>query len=127
MVFINHKEGTVEFIHYSPFDDKHGLGKTKEQLDLEGVLVSAPPASIPRNGKQSIMKYSTETKKIYYEYIDIPDTEEDTIKKDLEMLKLENAELMMKSAMTDMNIETVKNENAEMMFRLASIEMGGVL
>lgn len=51
---------------------------------------------------------------------DIPPTE-------MDLMKEENAELIMKSAITDMEIETVKNENSEIMLRLANLEMGGIL
>lgn len=43
-----------------------------------------------------------------------------------EQLKGENAELLFKQAMNEMEIDGLKGENADLMFRVAMLEMGGL-
>lgn len=44
MIYLRYnKENKVDLIHYMPFHEKHGLGKTQEELELEGVFVEELP------------------------------------------------------------------------------------
>lgn len=79
MIFIKQEEGKVSFIHYMPFDEKEGLNKTKEELEIEGFLVeSIPEAEI--NGKNAILHINPETKELWYEYQEDPPTQLEQIK-----------------------------------------------
>lgn len=94
-----------------------------EEEKRQGIAIDKLPAKDNLEGKQAMLKCKKSTNEVWYEYVDVVEIpkKEDV----LEQLKLENAELMMKSATTDMEIETVKNENAELLFRVANLEMGG--
>lgn len=98
-----------------------------EEEKRQGIAIDQLPEKDNLEGKQAILKCKKSTNEVWYEYIDIVEVpvEEDSTKEDIASLKLENAELIMKSAMTDLEIETVKNENAELLFRVANLEMGG--
>ena len=62
------KNGVVDSVHYMPFDEKHGLNKTKTELEAEGwVLVSNIPEPENQKGKTNVLKYSRD-KGLYYEY-----------------------------------------------------------
>lgn len=69
----------VKFIHHKPFDEKHGLRKTKEELELDGFFVDALPAETIQEGKVSILKGDYSTKQVWYEYIVAPLTPEEEI------------------------------------------------
>ena len=47
-------------------------------------------------------------------------------KQEEELLKAENADLLFKQAMNEMEIEGIKGENADLIFRVAMLEMGGL-
>lgn len=59
----------VKFTHYMPFDETHGLGKTKEELLKEGYLVDEVPEPEFRESYIAKRYYDKEKNKIYYEYI----------------------------------------------------------
>ncbi len=46
-------------------------------------------------------------------------------RKDSEQIKSENAELLMKQAVNEMEIDGLKTENSDLMVRVAVLEMGG--
>lgn len=83
----------VTTIDYLPFDEIHGLGKTKEELLETGFLVNEIPSpDTSDKAKDAILKYDNGS--LYYEYYDRPLTTEEEVKR----LKQENAQLK-----TDMN------------------------
>jgi hypothetical protein len=61
-----------------PFDEVNGLGKTQVQLEQEGILVDSVPEpdQVQMQSKNSVMYINPSTKEIWYEYIDIPKTNE---------------------------------------------------
>ena len=59
-------------VHYIPFDEVYGLGKTEEELLQEGYLVESIPEPEVIEGKAPVMKYDPATNTVYYEYVDIP-------------------------------------------------------
>lgn len=70
MIFIKTTEDNiVSFIHYKPFDSKDGLGKTKEELEQEGVLVESVPKPENIEGRTPILHCNPETKELWYEYV----------------------------------------------------------
>lgn len=92
MIFLKCDETSkVNYIHYMPFDGKHGLGKTQEQLEQEGVLVDSIPEPQIIEGKNPIMYYSKE-KGIFYEYEDIPKSKEELQSEEIKNLKQQLAQ-----------------------------------
>ena len=67
--FIKTENDKVTFIHYLPFDEKNGMGKTEEELLKEGYLVDEIPEAEQIDGKIPILYYTKE-KDFWYEYID---------------------------------------------------------
>lgn len=73
--------------HYMPFDEKNGLGKTREQLELEGVFVHSIPEPQQVDGKSVILYCNPATKELWYEYEDIPKTSEQIQQEKIDELK----------------------------------------
>lgn len=97
MIYLKLNQNDVESIHYMPFDKEYGLGKTKEELESEGVLMSSIPEPENRQGKSAILKYS-QASGLYYEYADRPLTAEE------ELDQLKKQLTLMQSAIDDMLI-----------------------
>lgn len=89
-----------QYINYVPFHEKHGLGKTQEELEQEGILVDGIPEPQQIEGKSAILYCNPDTKELWYEYEDIPLTPEEEQQKKIESLEQSIAELTM--AMTIM-------------------------
>lgn len=82
MIFIQNLTSITEtkqaigFAHYNPFDKEKGLGKTQEELLLEGILI--PDVPIPEhNGNMPTLFYNPITNKGFYENINTPSTLEE--------------------------------------------------
>lgn len=56
----------VGLVHYMPFDEINGLGKTKEQLQKEGIFVESLPEKEEREGYEAVLMYNGTS--LYYEY-----------------------------------------------------------
>lgn len=82
MIFLKTENELVTFVHYMPFDGEHGMGKTKEELEQEGILVESIPEP-KQNGKIPKLFVNRETKELWYEYSDRPPTQEE----EMEQLK----------------------------------------
>ena len=63
----------VKFVHYKPFDQKHGLHKTEAELTKTGVLVDEIPQPEAIDGKAAVMCYNAE-KGVYYIYEDVTES-----------------------------------------------------
>ncbi|GAA0082419.1 MULTISPECIES: hypothetical protein [Clostridium] len=71
----------IKSIHFMPFDEIYGLHKSKEEIEREGgVFIEEIPEPEKIKGKSSSRYWNPKTKKIFYEYEDIPDYEENTSK-----------------------------------------------
>ncbi|WP_017728484.1 hypothetical protein [Halalkalibacterium ligniniphilum] len=82
---------SVGFIHYFPFNEEFGLGKSVEELEGNGVLVESIPESFKQIGKRSVLHVDVNTKDLWYEYIDndpILDDKVDLLEKENISLKL---------------------------------------
>ncbi|WP_207653319.1 hypothetical protein [Clostridium cochlearium] len=94
MIFIKVNNcNQVNYTHYMPFHEKHGLGKTQEQLEQEGILVDSIPEPKQIEGKAPILYCNPETKELWYEYEDIPPTPEDLQQEKIQALEQSMAEL----------------------------------
>lgn len=80
---------TIELIHYCPFDEEHGLGKTEEELRTMGELVEEIPEPEIIKGKVPNLIFDKTAGRLYYEYYD----EMPKPKTEIEVLQEENAEL----------------------------------
>ena len=81
--------GDVTIQHHMPFDETNGMGKTKEELEVDGFFVETIPMPEKRNGKDAILKGDVATKTVWYEYVDRVLTRDEQI----EALKAENQAL----------------------------------
>lgn len=69
MIFIKYDgAGNITAKNFMPFDEVYGLGKTKEQLQLEGILVDSLPEAEERVGMDATLKINLTTKEFYHEY-----------------------------------------------------------
>lgn len=83
MIFlqIDPSDNRIEFIHYQPFDPKHGMNKTEEQLLREGILVEYLPEPIEQEGKASELRYNGV--ELFYEYFSIPKGEVEQLRDEM--------------------------------------------
>lgn len=90
MIYIRLNESmNIDMIHYMPFDENYGLGKTREQLEAQGgIFVESVPEPENQSGKVSTLKYS-KTDGLYYEYVD----RELTTEEKLETVLMQNEAL----------------------------------
>ena len=91
--------GQLTFIHYMPFNEKYGMGKTEEELLKTGYLVESLPiytGEIPE-GKVPELRYDGTA--FSWEMVDAPEPEPEPepttsyeeLKADLEKLKSQQA------------------------------------
>lgn len=89
--------------HFMPFDEQHGLGKTKEQLEAEGgIFVDSLPQKEHIEGKAPILHINPQTKEMWYEYQDVrnPFTEEiDILKQQIALMQQALEELLLGGGM----------------------------
>ena len=75
MVYVkSNKDGLVIFLHTRPFDKKEGLGKTREELEQDGVILDCNIPKVEEGHEYSVLYYNEE-KGLHYRY-----TKEPTIK-----------------------------------------------
>jgi hypothetical protein len=106
MKFIKTEENKVILVHYMPFDDINGLGKTEEELLQTGYLVEEIPELEQIDGKSAITYYTPE-QGFWFEYADIPKTPEQIQAEKIDLLENQTAEYMV-----------------DLDFRLSNIELG---
>ncbi|WP_196296589.1 hypothetical protein [Clostridium sporogenes] len=94
MIKITDEKYKVISIHFMPFDPEYGLHKTKEELEAAGcVFITEIPEPVRIDGKYPIRYWNPKTQKIFYEYEDVPEHEEEIQEERIEKLKRENKEL----------------------------------
>lgn len=108
----------AKFIHYMPFDNIYGLHKTKEELELEGVLIENIPEPKYIENKQAIMYWNPVDKQIFYEYEDVPKSDEG-----LEQQAELNAKLLKDNAKIQIELNKQKELNADLLLKIA--QLGG--
>jgi hypothetical protein len=65
--------GKVGLIHYLPFDEEQGLGKTEEELLQKGLLVDSipePPISALPLGQRYELRYDAQTGTFSYSVVE---------------------------------------------------------
>lgn len=66
------KNNIIECIHRAPFDPTNGLQMTRDELEKTGVFVDSVPEPEMKEGQRAIAKYNSDTKSVYYEYVNVP-------------------------------------------------------
>ncbi|MBY0596066.1 hypothetical protein [Bacillus bingmayongensis] len=117
MIFVRlTSDGDIESIHYMPFDERYGLGKTEEELRIEGILVEALPAKEELKGKEAVLKYDP-VKGFYYEYVDIPLSPEqqelDELKRNQELMQQALDELIITNSTPEGGVEQMAEYMAQ--------------
>lgn len=98
-IFIEISENNVVTrIHYMPFDEKDGLGKSETELLQDGKLIDSIPAPTPILGKQPVYYYDESNNSVYIEYVDRPLTPNE------ELEKLKTEDLNNKEAIAELYI-----------------------
>lgn len=118
MKFIRIEGNDVSFIHHIPFDTKHGLGMSKEQLLQEGFLVEAIPNPLDQTGKVPVMKFNKSTNEVYYEYEERPLTTEEQMQQDL-------GNILFESAMDKQKIAELESMTGNLLMEVATLKTGG--
>ncbi|HID0825357.1 TPA: hypothetical protein ACXDAP_003558 [Clostridium botulinum] len=111
----------AKFIHYMPFDNIYGLHKTKEELELEGVLIENIPEPKHIENKQAIMYWNPVDKQIFYEYEDVPKSDEG-LEQQKQQTEL-NAKLLKDNAKIQIELNKQKELNADLLLKIA--QLGG--
>jgi hypothetical protein len=81
-------DGSIKFVHYKPFDEKDGLGKTEAELKQTGYLVESIPEPEMIEGKVPILKFDKVNEEFYYEYVDRPLTPEEEVRQLKERIEI---------------------------------------
>lgn len=102
---INDSKYSIGEIWYMPFDSKYGLGKTQEELEIEGYLINKTQSDVENEIKQfkinnpspfenyEIMSYfNPSTKEFIYEYLEV-EINNDDIAQQIKLLQEENAQI----------------------------------
>lgn len=101
MIFVRRNGEKIDFIHYMPFDNKHGLGKTKEQLKQEGILVEQlPPKLAEAEGKTQELYFIDG--QLQWKYEDVPKTQEE--KENTKIAELEQKIQQQNQAIADLTV-----------------------
>lgn len=64
-----HQDNMVSKIHHMPFHEKHGAGKTEEELLSTGFLVDEIPVAEDREGFISNLHYDPITAQFDFQYL----------------------------------------------------------
>lgn len=102
------ENGRKRYQHNLPFDENRGLGKTKEQLEQEGILVDKLPTKLPeQQGKTQELYYIGG--QLVWQYEDIIPSSED-----LQTEKIIQLETALLEISTLSAIQQAQNEQAIM-------------
>lgn len=94
---VSENDHIVEGIHNMPLDPTNGLGKTKIELEKEGVFIDSLPApEAPKKGIDYRLHVNTKTKEVWYEQFEVALSNED------EIFQLKKQQALMQSAIDDM-------------------------
>lgn len=102
MIYLKmNNDGYVHEIHHKPFHPKYGYGKTKEELEKEGMFVdSVPEPPSVEEGKRYIIKIVNG--EITFESFDMPVEQKD--EKDLRIEELEREVQQLKETLNTYQI-----------------------
>ncbi|SFA69984.1 hypothetical protein [Clostridium frigidicarnis] len=110
---INSKNSIVGYIHYDPFNDEYGLNESVDNLKKEGIIIdSIPKPSLIKN-KVPELHVNPETNEVWYEYSEIPKSDEELTKDTIDNLQKDNALLLKENAKKDAMIESLNKDVAD--------------
>jgi hypothetical protein len=87
LIKINDTKFSIGMVHYMPFDEVDGLHKTKEELEVEGILINEIPQPNAVEGKSANMFWNPVDKCVFYEYADIPKTENQLLTEKINLMQ----------------------------------------
>lgn len=85
----------VGFVHYAPFHAVHGLNKSREELEQEGIFITVMPQAETKEGFGAVLY--TDKEQVWYECESTATPEENKVSQlesDMLDLKLAMAELV---------------------------------
>jgi hypothetical protein len=86
LIKVTNTKFSVGYIHYLPFDEVHGLGKTVDELQATGLLVEQLPTP-ENNGKQAMLYVNPVTSTFFYEYTELQKTSAQEMAEEIVVLK----------------------------------------
>lgn len=126
MIFIKiSNDNRVEFVHYQPFNLLNGLGKTREQLEQEGILVDSIPEPQQIEGKQAVMYWNPIDKNVFYEYKDIPKSKEENLEEKIKTLTENLAKEKINNMKKDALAVNLTKEVANLKIEVMNLKKGG--
>ncbi|SFI89550.1 hypothetical protein [Brevibacillus centrosporus] len=73
MIYVEYSaenENLVTFVHHMPFDEVHGLGKSKTELEKTGVFVDSVPELVNIEGKVARLYLNPATRTLEWKHFD---------------------------------------------------------
>ncbi|QOK28071.1 hypothetical protein IIE26_05225 [Cytobacillus oceanisediminis] len=107
--------------HFMPFDEKHGLGKSKEELEAHGFFVEKLPVPLQEQNQEAILKGSYASKTVWFEYVPKQLTRDEEI----EQLKQDLGNILFESAADKAKITELEAAQGDLLMELATLKMGG--
>jgi hypothetical protein len=71
---IDSEDSVVGGIHFMPFDEVNGFGKTKAELEEDGYLIKDLLINEAKENQVSILHINPKTKDTWYSYEEMPTT-----------------------------------------------------
>lgn len=127
MIYIEINKGTNEITrqNYAPFEPINGTHMTKEEMELAGYLIESIPDSDNMPGKSSVLKFNPTTRTIYYDFVDIPKSQEEILQGTIAALGQTVAEEKIKSMQKDTLISSLGQELTKVKLEIMQLK-GGV-
>lgn len=121
LIKITDEKYSIGFIHYMPFDNNSGLGKTEEELEKEGILTD-----LPIQGSGTLYYNPIEKKCFYDDQTDttiVPDNDP-SLKEQLDSLGKTVAEEKLKNMQKDKTISSLGSQIAELKISIIKLQGG---
>lgn len=106
----------IFFMHGMPFDPFEGMQMSEKELLKKGLLVEEIPVADLQPGKEAHLYINPQTKKLWYEYVDVPAPED-------KIAQLENANRDLMLATTDLFEQNLVLEEKHKTTMLATTDL----
>lgn len=117
---------TIGFIHYMPMDKTNGLQKSQDELLKEGKLVELPARLTDVAGKDQTLYYNPVDNVCFWEYVDVPQAQEQSLQEQISSLGQTVAQEKLKNMQKDSTIEQLGQELAKVKLDLIKLQGGTV-
>lgn len=125
MIYITANENNdVVSTNHMPFHEKYGLGKTMEDLEKTGYFVESIPEPDNMPSKGPILKFNPTTKTIYYDFVDIPKSQEEILQETITALGQTIAEEKIKNMQKDDLISSLGQELTKVKLEIMQLKGG---